>query len=349
MTSILILQHQRPDGEVDTYHLKSGRRYHLGRGSQCQVRILDLKLSRQHCAFELGDQGWLVVDLASTNGCSVDGLRVAGTRSLTPGAVVTAGATSVSVDRILDAAEDPPAAHAQPAAATPRSMAIPSTPAGGTPEPWPEQDEGEDPRASDRLAAMASRSNQDHDDLEPQSTPNRVTQSDPLIPALVAPKSAAIPPSAASAVIDHDILATLQPGHRASPQRATAPAPAPANASLPAAAADQPAAESGSRTFYINVLGRRVGPLSKAQARELKTKELKGSLTPSDLANLEAEASLAPQTASESAGGDEQRTYYITLLGKRVGPLTRTQARELKARELRGMLPADEVDRLLVR
>ena len=85
MTSILILQHQRPDGEVDTYHLKAGRRYHLGRGSQCQVRVLDLKLSRQHCAFEHGDQGWLLVDLASTNGCAVDGERVNGSRPLRSG------------------------------------------------------------------------------------------------------------------------------------------------------------------------------------------------------------------------------------------------------------------------
>jgi len=341
MTSILILQHQRPDGEVDTYHLKSGRRYHLGRGSQCQIRILDLKLSRQHCAFEHGDQGWLVVDLASTNGCSIDGIRVAGTKPLTPGAVVGAGATNVSVDRILDASEDPPAAHAQPAAAAPRSMAIPTTPTDGTPEPWPEQGEAEEPRASDRLAAMASRSNQDHDDLEPQSTPNRITQSDPLIPAPVVPRPSATLPPAAEAVIDHDALATLPPGHRASPPPAAAPV-APANA-------NQPAADSGSRTFYITVLGRRVGPLSKAQARELKTKELKGSLTPADLATVEAEASLAPLAAAEKTSGDEQPTYYITLLGKRVGPLTRTQARELKARELRGMLPADEVDRLLAR
>ena len=41
---IIRLQHQRSDGDVDTYHLKSGRRYHIGRGSACEVRILDLKL-----------------------------------------------------------------------------------------------------------------------------------------------------------------------------------------------------------------------------------------------------------------------------------------------------------------
>jgi hypothetical protein len=107
-----------------------------------------------------------------------------------------------------------------------------------------------------------------------------------------------------------------------------------------------------SRTFYINVLGRRVGPLSKAQARELKTKELKGTLTPSDLASVEAEASLGPipatvPGAAPNAASDEQRTYYVTLLGQRVGPLSRSQARELKAKELRGVLTAEEVERLV--
>ncbi len=327
MTSILILQHQRPDGEVDTYHLKAGRRYHLGRGSQCQVRVLDLKLSRQHCAFEHGDAGWLLVDLASTNGCSVDGERVSGSRPLRQGSLVAAGSTTVQVDRITDSSEDP---DAVPAEAQPPS------------EHWPEQAESEPPRSSDRLAAAAARSADTSDELEPQAVPDRVTQSDPLIPGLPAattappaPPTRTEPPQPA---LDHDVLATLQPGRYAAPPAA-------------AAATTAPASEPVSRTFYINVLGRRVGPLSKAQARELKTKELKGTLTPSDLASVEAEASLGPVPATvagtaTNAAGDEQRTYYVTLLGQRVGPLSRSQARELKAKELRGVLTAEEVESL---
>lgn len=317
MTSILILQHQRPDGEVDTYHLKAGRRYHLGRGSQCQVRVLDLKLSRQHCAFEHGDAGWLLVDLASTNGCSVDGERVSGSRPLRQGSLVAAGSTTVRVERISDSSEDP---DAMPAEAQPPA------------ENWPEQAESEPPRASDRLAAAAARSANTSDELEPQAVPDRATQSDPLIPGLPAAPPAQPEPQPG---LDHDVLATLQPGRYAPP----------------AAAATTPASEPVSRTFYINVLGRRVGPLSKAQARELKTKELKGTLTPSDLASVEAEASLGPVPATTpgtaaNAAGDEQRTYYVTLLGQRVGPLSRSQARELKAKELRGVLTAEEVERL---
>ena len=87
---ILRLQHQRPDGEVDSYYLKPGRRYHIGRGSACEVRILDLKLSRKHCALEFGDQGWQAVDLMSTNGCTVDGEQIVGNVPVAAGAEKTA-------------------------------------------------------------------------------------------------------------------------------------------------------------------------------------------------------------------------------------------------------------------
>jgi hypothetical protein len=318
MTSILLLNHQRPDGEIDCYHLKAGRRYHLGRGSQCQVRILDLKLSRQHCAFEHADQGWILVDLASTNGCAVDGERVTGSKPLRAGSVVSAGTTSMTVERIIDDSDE------SGAQASPASNMIPATPAGGIPAPWPEQGDAEAPRASDRLAAAASRSI-DHQtsELEPQSAPNRSTTSDPLIPA---PRQMPAP-----ITVDQDVLATLPP----------------ARSSPPASSQD-----TGSRTFYINVLGKRVGPLTRNQARDLKTRELKGALTPSDLAEVEAGIVSQPAVAPDplpstepAADSDTQRTYYITILGKRVGPLSRQQARDLKARELRGDLTPEEAER----
>ena len=59
-----------------------------------------------------------------------------------------------------------------------------------------------------------------------------------------------------------------------------APEPAPAPAATPPASA---AAAGDERTFYITVLGRRVGPLTRAAARDLKARELKGTLTLKDL------------------------------------------------------------------
>lgn len=334
MTSILILQHQRPDGEVDTYHLKAGRRYHLGRGSQCQVRILDLKLSRQHCAFEHTADGWHVFDLASTNGCTLDGEPVRGSLALKVGSVIAAGSTAVTIAGFSASDQEPVAPSNRPE----------DTPPGQLPS-----DSGP-PAASERLAAAVSRSAEASDELEPHAQPNRSTISDPLIPGIPVadPRPAALQPrnrdgatpmpaavEAPAPGLDHDVLATMTPGAGA--------AASPALADI-----------DNNRSFFISVLGKRVGPLTRQQARELKARELKGTLTPADLAAIEAVAAAQapaepaapptppPASAPARPSADEQATYYITLLGKRVGPLTRTQARELKARELRGQLaPAD--------
>src|SRR6187455_2296567 len=111
---IIRLQHQRSDGDVDTYHLKPGRRYHIGRGSACEVRILDLKLSRKHCALEFGDNGWQAVDLMSTNGCSLDGEQIVGNIPVQAGSVLEAGQTKLTVASIFDpqAEEAPPVSEA---------------------------------------------------------------------------------------------------------------------------------------------------------------------------------------------------------------------------------------------
>ena len=113
---ILLLQHLRPDGDVDTYHLKPGRRYHLGRGSACEVRILDLRLSRKHCAFDYDAGEWRVTDMASTNGCTVDGDQIVGARSLQPGNDLLIGSSQLKVLRILGEDEefDESSAHAVP-------------------------------------------------------------------------------------------------------------------------------------------------------------------------------------------------------------------------------------------
>jgi len=92
---LMLLHHQRPDGEVDTYHLKPGRRFHIGRGSSCEVRILDLSLSRKHCAVEFSEERWMVVDLMSTNGCKLDGDPVVGSLPIGDGGVITAGQTTL--------------------------------------------------------------------------------------------------------------------------------------------------------------------------------------------------------------------------------------------------------------
>ncbi|HTO70213.1 MAG TPA: FHA domain-containing protein [Myxococcota bacterium] len=49
----------------------------LGRGPQSDVVVDDPSISHQHCAFELGTNGYRVRDLGSTNGVVVNGARAA--------------------------------------------------------------------------------------------------------------------------------------------------------------------------------------------------------------------------------------------------------------------------------
>jgi hypothetical protein len=47
----------------------------------------------------------------------------------------------------------------------------------------------------------------------------------------------------------------------------------------------QPALPASSSGMFITVLGRRIGPLDRKEAKALKAKELKGQLTEADLAD----------------------------------------------------------------
>ena len=52
----------------------------------------------------------------------------------------------------------------------------------------------------------------------------------------------------------------------------------------------------------------------------------------------------APPTAGDAPKSDADRTFFITVLGRRIGPLTRQAARDLKSRELRGTLTFKDLD-----
>ena len=55
-------------------------------------------------------------------------------------------------------------------------------------------------------------------------------------------------------------------------------------AAIPAETGEANAANSNDRSYFITVLGRRIGPLSRLVARDLKARELKGTLLLTDLA-----------------------------------------------------------------
>ena len=93
----LRLQHIRTDGETDTYHLKPGRDYIVGRGSDADIRILDLKLSRKHAMFRHHDGAWQVLDCEGHNGSRIDHVELAEATTVKEGQVWTGGNSSLTI------------------------------------------------------------------------------------------------------------------------------------------------------------------------------------------------------------------------------------------------------------
>jgi hypothetical protein len=69
----------------------------VGRGLDCDIRLEDISVSRQHAQLRFRDGAWIVRDLDSTNGTCVNGTRVVRCRLL-PGDLVTFGDARFLVD-----------------------------------------------------------------------------------------------------------------------------------------------------------------------------------------------------------------------------------------------------------
>lgn len=63
----------------------------IGRGEQNDVRVVHESVSASHATLVRKGETWFVLDLGSSNGTFVDGLRVAGERELPAGATLTLG------------------------------------------------------------------------------------------------------------------------------------------------------------------------------------------------------------------------------------------------------------------
>ena len=93
--------------------LEAGREAVLGRGEDCDVRVVSGQVSRRHAAVRVAGGDFLVRDLGSTNGTLVNGERVKGERKLMPGDRIEVGGVAVTfcyVDPDI-AGSDPPTAR----------------------------------------------------------------------------------------------------------------------------------------------------------------------------------------------------------------------------------------------
>jgi len=94
---------EAPPGKATIVH-PSGQRVSLGerpatvgRMSDCQIVLDDSNVSRHHAEFTPIPGGWMIRDLGSTNGTSVNGVKVA-EEVLHDGDVITFGSSSVTFE-----------------------------------------------------------------------------------------------------------------------------------------------------------------------------------------------------------------------------------------------------------
>ena len=77
--------------------LLAGERMTIGRSRECEIVVDDPNVSRQHAEVRKTIEGWLIVDLGSTNGVKVNGKRVKD-EVLRPGDTITLGLIELSFD-----------------------------------------------------------------------------------------------------------------------------------------------------------------------------------------------------------------------------------------------------------
>jgi len=82
---------------------QSGPRVLIGQSPSCEVRLRDQRVSRRHAALDLGQDGIRLVDLGSTNGTYVSGLRAFDVQ-LAGGELLAIGDTLLRVDSLQKAA-----------------------------------------------------------------------------------------------------------------------------------------------------------------------------------------------------------------------------------------------------
>lgn len=339
---ILELQHRRPDGDIDTYHLKPGRRYHLGRGSGCEVRILDLKLSRKHAAIEFMDQAWTLIDLCSTNGCRLNGETMVGTAPLVTGSTIEIGQTALMIGQLTSVVGSSAPALTQSPVVVAEALVATIPPAALTADTTYPSDEF-NPASTKALSAL-------HPTPIEVAPTGRKTESETLRPApapvfeITEDRSSVVsktPPAPRE-------LASL--AGRRSPDRARdaikpvtiSPVVVRPVAVEPAAA--EPAVFELDATVSTLPMPMKSTPPPFVQPKIPTPLPNAPQISPAAIPVSVQATSVPPATGAGNVANSDERSYFITVLSRRIGPLSRAVARDLKARELKGTLRSADLN-----
>jgi GAF domain/Inner membrane component of T3SS, cytoplasmic domain len=92
------------EGPVVVHRLPDGGDYLLGRGAECDVRVVDDRVSRRHARLShSAEEGWRIADLGSKNGLAVDERTVGGC-ALPAAAAISLGGLLVRFEPLGEAA-----------------------------------------------------------------------------------------------------------------------------------------------------------------------------------------------------------------------------------------------------
>jgi transcriptional regulator with GAF, ATPase, and Fis domain len=91
MTPDLVLILQRGSARLNVYDLDPQRRFRIGRSPDNEVTVPDPKCSRHHCELYHHAGEWILRDLDSKNGLTVDGSRIRGDWPMEPGQSIQIG------------------------------------------------------------------------------------------------------------------------------------------------------------------------------------------------------------------------------------------------------------------
>jgi pSer/pThr/pTyr-binding forkhead associated (FHA) protein len=90
-----------------TYYPLTGLIKQMGRSMDCDIVVADPQVSRLHARLDKNEDGWILLDLESQNGTTVNGVRVR-EKILEPGDVIQVGAAQFifEIDEAVSASED---------------------------------------------------------------------------------------------------------------------------------------------------------------------------------------------------------------------------------------------------
>lgn len=94
----------------------------IGREDGADVLIDNPSVSRRHAEIRLGDEGWVVEDLGSSNGTFIGGTKIQGARSLGLGDEIGFGKFTIVFGKALGEGEQPRAGATGPAAPRPPTL-----------------------------------------------------------------------------------------------------------------------------------------------------------------------------------------------------------------------------------